>query len=138
MWNKITNPFNGNNVNINTKQGLKILKNYIKTLLGGSNLNDSFFYYYPKPGIELKIQFPVLEAKNNENSINENTTLIEYLNRYTQDGTCFKKLNTQDKFRILPPGDGELGSSFKADSILDIYINIYQSFKPKCRIRKTN
>ena len=33
MWNKITNPFNGNNVNINTKQGLKILKNYIKTLL---------------------------------------------------------------------------------------------------------
>ena len=58
MWNKIVNPINGKEFNLNTKIGRNILENYINRMNGGSNTNN----------VDL--------SEENENLIKENIDLM--------------------------------------------------------------
>ena len=40
MYKKIINPINGQSVNVNSKEGNKIIRNYITHLQGGARLNQ--------------------------------------------------------------------------------------------------
>ena len=44
MYSKITNPLTGRKVNINSKLGKKVLKNYLLQLKGGSNTDEDMVY----------------------------------------------------------------------------------------------
>ena len=59
MWNKIVNPINGKEFNLNTKIGRNILENYINRMNGGSNTKN----------VDL--------SEENENLIKENIDLMK-------------------------------------------------------------
>jgi hypothetical protein len=61
MWNKIVNPINGKEFNLNTKIGRNILENYINRMNGGSNTKNV--------------------EEENENLIKDNLYLIEKIKK---------------------------------------------------------